>query len=169
MLLNLETTHLGPTNAFSFQNERPQKHSTRKLQVALPLTSHDCLQPPPPFPLPRPLPSTNKYTGSFGPSTAPHPVSPPSFLSLTTTKPRTHTPIRITGCADWAFGYSTRTDTYSGLFLVVAEAKKRSLVFAAESQPLAYLAAIRELRSAAGKANIDVYPDGLNTVMVQKD
>ncbi|KAL0632774.1 hypothetical protein Q9L58_008324 [Maublancomyces gigas] len=113
---------------------------------------------PPPTNLPAPL----------APSRLPT-IFPKLDLSITITEPRTHTPIRTTSRADWAFSFNTHTDTHTDSFLVITKAKKHNMLFAAESQLLAYLAIMRELRSATGKTNIDVrdfYTDGLNYVVV---
>lgn len=77
-------------------------------------------------------------------------------ISTTITDPETQTPITITGCADWAFGYGLRGGQKTGPFLVVIKAKTRYTLFAAEPQLLAYLAMIQQQRAAAGKTNTDV-------------
>lgn len=77
-------------------------------------------------------------------------------ISTTITDPETQTPICITGRADWAFGYGLHSGRETGSLLVVIGAKKRSTLFGAEPQLLAYLAMIWQQRAAAGKTNTDV-------------
>lgn len=72
-------------------------------------------------------------------------------------------PVQVTGRADWALGYSTRTEALDGTVLVAIEAKRRDQFSAAEAQLLTYLAILRQLRINAEKQNCIVqgcYTDG---------
>lgn len=62
-------------------------------------------------------------------------------------------PVTVTGRADWALGYRTRTEALDGTVLVAIEAKRRGQFSAAEAQLLTYLAILRQLRINAGKQN----------------
>ncbi|KAL9103622.1 MAG: hypothetical protein Q9163_001349 [Psora crenata] len=71
--------------------------------------------------------------------------------------------IRVTGRADWAFGYGSRDSAIDGTFLVAIEAKQRSLFSTAEKQLLAYLSILREIHLKAKKTNVvtqGFYTDG---------
>lgn len=89
-------------------------------------------------------------------------VFPELEMSVTMIDPATRTPVRIAGRADWAYGYGARGGC-SGSFVIAVEAKQRSTLSSAESQLLAYLAIMREQRSALCKTNVVVqgfYTDG---------
>jgi hypothetical protein len=77
--------------------------------------------------------------------------------------PKTETSIRVTGRADWGFGYGGRVSVEDGTFLVAIEAKRRELFSTAETQLMTYLAILRERRKRAGKINAVIqgfYTDG---------
>lgn len=90
-------------------------------------------------------------------------IFPEIELAVQVEDPKTKETVRVTGRADWGFGYTGRDGAAYGTFLVAIEAKRRSLFFDAESQLLAYLAIMRELRMRAGKTNAvtqGFYTDG---------
>lgn len=90
-------------------------------------------------------------------------VFPELELRATITDPRTDTLINISGRADWAYGYGSRTNYHSGNMLVAIEAKQPTTLSSARPQLLAYLALMRYFRQQAGKINPDVqgcYTDG---------
>jgi len=77
--------------------------------------------------------------------------------------PGTKQSIRVTGRADWGFGYGERDGTQHGTFLVAAEAKREGLFSTAKTQLLTYMAILREQRKRAGKKNTTIqgfYTDG---------
>lgn len=82
--------------------------------------------------------------------------------------PKTSAPIRITGRADWCFGYSGRSGC-EGSFVIAVEAKKPTTLFSAEPQLLTYLAMMRDQRKAMGKTNDTVqgfFTDGRHYVFM---
>jgi len=90
-------------------------------------------------------------------------VYPEVELAVEVIDPRTNETARITGCADWGFGYSGRDGAAHDIFLVVMKAKRRDLFSTAERPLLTYLAILRELRIRAGKTNTvtqGFYTDG---------
>lgn len=81
-------------------------------------------------------------------------VYPELSLSTVVSEPTKHTPLRISGRADWGFGYSARTaDGGKGSYVIAVEAKCPSELASAESQLLAYLGMMRAERIAASKQN----------------
>lgn len=80
-------------------------------------------------------------------------VFPEVDLTVDVMDPKTKIPIRVTGRADWAFGYSGRQDVAHGTFLVAMEAKRYGQFSSGQSRLLIYLAILRELRIRAGKTN----------------
>lgn len=90
-------------------------------------------------------------------------IYPELELAVEVMDPSTNEKVRVTGRADWGFGYSGRSDAFHGTFLVAMEAKRRDLFSNAELQLLTYLAILRELRLRAGKTNTATqgfYTDG---------
>lgn len=83
-------------------------------------------------------------------------IFPELDLSVEVIDRVTSKPIRVTGSADWAFGYGTRETVVSGTILVVMEAKRRQTFSETESQLLAYLAILRQLRIQGDKTNTTV-------------
>ena len=81
-------------------------------------------------------------------------IYPEIELAVEVMDPYTKENIRVTGRADWGFGYSGRHGVADGTFLVAVEAKRRDLFGGAEKQLLTYLAILRELRIKAGKTNV---------------
>lgn len=77
-----------------------------------------------------------------------------SELSLLTVvmEPTKHIPLRISGRADWGFGYSARK-LDGGRYVIAVAAKTQSGLGSAESQLLAYLAMMRAERLAALEPN----------------
>lgn len=80
-------------------------------------------------------------------------VYPEVDLTVDVMDPQTKTPVRVTGCADWAFGYSGRQGIAHGTFLVAMGAKRYELFSCGQSQLITYLAILRELHIRAGKTN----------------
>lgn len=81
-------------------------------------------------------------------------------------------PVLVTGRADRALGYRTRTEVLDGTVLVMIEAKRRDQFAAAEAQLLTYLAILRQLRINAEKQNCMVrgcYTDGERYVFMRID
>lgn len=90
-------------------------------------------------------------------------IYPEVDVAVDVIDPRTKETLRVTGSADWAFGYSGLQGAAHGTFLVAMEAKRPVLFSTAESQLLTYLAILRELRIRAGKTNAvtqGFYTDG---------
>ena len=90
-------------------------------------------------------------------------VYPEVELAVEVMDPYTKEKVRVTGRADWGFGYSGRHSAADGTFLVAMEAKRRDLFSTVEQQLLTYLAILRELRIKAGKTNVATqgfYTDG---------
>lgn len=90
-------------------------------------------------------------------------VYPEVDVAVDVIDPKTKVTVRVTGRADWAFGYSGRQAAAHGTFLVAMEAKRRGLFSSAESQLITYLAILRELRIKAKKTNAvtqGFYTDG---------
>ena len=90
-------------------------------------------------------------------------VYPEIELAVEIMDPRTNEKVRVTGRADWGFGYSGRNDAAHGTFLVAMVAKQRDLFSTAERPLLTYLAILRELRIRAGETNVvtqGFYTDG---------
>lgn len=90
-------------------------------------------------------------------------VYPEVDLTVEVIDPKTNTPIRVSGRADWAFGYSGRHKVAHGTFLVAMEAKRYGQFSSGQSQLLTYLAILRELRIRAGKTDTvaqGFYTDG---------
>lgn len=84
-------------------------------------------------------------------------VYPELSLSTVVSEPTKHTPLRISGRADWGFGYSARTaDGGKGSYVIAVEAKNPSELASAESQLLAYLGMMRAERIALAKTNLVV-------------
>lgn len=67
---------------------------------------------------------------------------PKTELAVEVTDPSTKEKNRVTGRADWGFGYG-RNNVAHGTFLVGMEAKRRDLLSTEEQQLLIYLAIIR--------------------------
>lgn len=78
-------------------------------------------------------------------------IYPEIEMAVDVVDPITKEDVRVTGRADWAFGYGSRDAAIDGTFLVAVEAKCRDLFSTAETQLLAYLAILRELRIRAKK------------------
>jgi len=90
-------------------------------------------------------------------------IYPEVELAVEVMDPNMNEKVRVTGRADWGFGYSGRDDAAHGIFLVAMAAKRRDLFSTAELQLLTYLAILRELRIRAGKTNTvtqGFYTDG---------
>ena len=90
-------------------------------------------------------------------------IYPEVELAVEVVEPGTNEKVRVTGRADWGFGYSGRNGAAHGTFLVAMEAKRRDLFSTAERQLLTYLAILRETRIRAGKVNAvtqGFYTDG---------
>lgn len=83
-------------------------------------------------------------------------IFPELDMSVEITDRLSTKPVRVTGRADWAFGYGTRDTVESGTILVAMEAKRRETFSEGESQLLAYLAILRQLRIQARKTNTTV-------------
>lgn len=54
--------------------------------------------------------------------------------------------MRVTGKANWGVGYGKQSEFPAGAVLIAVEAKKKSNFGHARTQPLMYLAIIRQLR-----------------------
>ena len=80
-------------------------------------------------------------------------IYPEVELSVEIMEPTTKENIRVTGRADWGFGYSGRNGAAHGTFLGAMEAKQRDLFSTAEQQLLTYLTILRELRIRTRKTN----------------
>ena len=90
-------------------------------------------------------------------------IYPEVDLTVDVMDPKTKTTVRVTGRADWAFGYSGRQGIAYGTYLVAIEAKRYELFGCGQSQLLTYLAILRELRIRAGKTDTvaqGFYTDG---------
>lgn len=90
-------------------------------------------------------------------------IYPEIELAVEVVDPHMNEKVRVTGRADWGFGYSGRDGAAHGTFLVAMEAKRRDLFSTAERQLLTYLAILRELRIRAGETNAitqGFYTDG---------
>ncbi|KAH0541712.1 hypothetical protein FGG08_003804 [Glutinoglossum americanum] len=90
-------------------------------------------------------------------------VFPELDVHIDVMHPGTKQTIRVTGRADWGFGYGERDGAQHGTFLVAVEAKRRELFSTAETQLLTYMAILREQRKRAGKKNTTIqgfYTDG---------
>jgi hypothetical protein len=90
-------------------------------------------------------------------------VYPEVELAVEVMDPNTNEKVRVTGRADWGFGYGGRNGATHGTFLVAMEAKRRDLFSTAERQLVTYLAILRELRIRAGQTNAvtqGFYTDG---------
>ena len=90
-------------------------------------------------------------------------IYPDVDLTVDIMDPKTKTIVRVTGRADWAFGYSGRQEIAHGTYLVAIEAKRYELFSCGQSQLLTHLAILRELCIRAGKTNIiaqSFYTDG---------
>lgn len=74
-------------------------------------------------------------------------------LTVDVMDPKTKSTVRVTGRADWAFGYSGREGVAHRRFLVAMEAKRYELFSCGQSQLVTYLAILRELCIRAGKTN----------------
>ena len=99
-------------------------------------------------------------------------VYPEVDLTIDVMDPKTKTTVRVTGRADWAFGYSGRQGIAHGTFFVAMEAKRYELFSCGQSQLLTYLAILRELRIRAGKTNTIVqgfYTDGYRYCFMAMD
>lgn len=80
-------------------------------------------------------------------------------LAVKVKDPITNEEVRVSGRADWGFGYYAA----HGTFLVAMGTKRRELFSGGEAQLVAYLAILRELRIQAGKENAvtqGFYTDG---------
>ncbi|KAI9771926.1 MAG: hypothetical protein M1839_002709 [Geoglossum umbratile] len=90
-------------------------------------------------------------------------VFPELDMHIDVIHPGTKQTIRVTGRADWGFGYGERDGAQQGTFLVAAEAKRQELFSTAKTQLLTYMAILREQRKRAGKKNTAIqgfYTDG---------
>ena len=56
-------------------------------------------------------------------------IYPKVELAVEVVKPGTNEKVRVTGRANWGFGYSGRNGTVHGTFLVAMEAPRRDLFF----------------------------------------
>lgn len=83
-------------------------------------------------------------------------IFPELEMSVEITDRLSTKPIRVTGRADWAGGYGTSHTVDNGTVLVVMQAKRREAFSEAESQLLAYLAILRQLRIQARQTNTAV-------------